>query len=493
MSLKDNIASIGLCLPGGGFRASAFCLGILQMLHEVDLTNRLHGLSTVSGGTITGIKYAQMMCDGQSFQSFYNALYNWLRNNRLAASAVANLKNNHLWKSEYAHKRRNLINAFSIEYQKFIPGTLGSLEAYCALPDSPLKRTIFNSTDFSHGVEFRFQNKDVPQRDFGNAYQDPIFKDIRKQLSLGDIAAASSCFPAGFEPMAFPDDFIGDTEIRESIKDAKTLGLMDGGIMDNQGVSSFMTGSKLPYDLYLIGDVGALSNNPFTFSDDLPATRWISLLTNRWFFISGLMLTIVCIFFDIFFLQYLFLAITSILAVIHLVLFWGYRYAAKTARVKGNFILDHRLLGTYLLDRIRSVVILNNAIFLRGAKSRNISNIFSKAHHKAEKISIYELTEFSKNRSEDPTSTKQQLQSLVGDIPNHLSSASHRATSFATTLWFEDEQGEMLDDLVLTGKATTCLSLLSFLLRISDLKTCEGDPFFQELLEHWRSIAKPIA
>ncbi len=489
MSLKDKLTTIGLCLPGGGFRAAGFCLGILKFLQEVDLDQNIRGMSTVSGGTITGIKYAQMMKDGKSFDEFYEALYAWLKANQLTSQAVETLKDKDLWQKTYAHKRRNLINAFAIEYGRFIPGTLGELEKYCADEHTSIKRFIFNSTDFNHGVEFRFQNKDVPQRDFGNAYQDRYYRNIREYILLGDIAAASSCFPAGFEPMAFPGDFIKHQDVMDKIPSAaEPLGLMDGGIIDNQGSSSFTTSEKLPYSFYGIGDVGSSKTAPFTFSDELPTAKWISLLFNKWVFLLFLVITITALVFNLPFFKYILLVLTSILGILHLILLVAYNYAGKTAGIQGSFYVDHRLLGIYILDRIRSILTLNNVIFLRGAKSRNISIIFNKASNRTEKISIYELADYNEKLPEDQDTHRHRLHTLIRPIPAHLIEASTAATNFGTTLWFDDGRGDMLDTLILVGRATTCLSLMSFLLKSSDVETCKRDPFFNQLLVAWKNL-----
>lgn len=45
---------LGLALSGGGFRASAFHLGVLKRLAEIGLLERVRVLSTVSGGSIVG-------------------------------------------------------------------------------------------------------------------------------------------------------------------------------------------------------------------------------------------------------------------------------------------------------------------------------------------------------------------------------------------------------------------------------------------------------
>lgn len=50
--------SIGIALSGGGFRASAFHLGVLKRLEELGILHRIERLSTVSGGSITGALYA---------------------------------------------------------------------------------------------------------------------------------------------------------------------------------------------------------------------------------------------------------------------------------------------------------------------------------------------------------------------------------------------------------------------------------------------------
>ena len=44
--------TVGLCLSGGGFRASLVHLGALRRLHELGILQQVDTLSTVSGGSI---------------------------------------------------------------------------------------------------------------------------------------------------------------------------------------------------------------------------------------------------------------------------------------------------------------------------------------------------------------------------------------------------------------------------------------------------------
>src|SRR5262249_46184698 len=49
--------SFGLCLSGGGFRATLFHLGVMRALHKVGLLERVDAISAVSGGSIFAAAY----------------------------------------------------------------------------------------------------------------------------------------------------------------------------------------------------------------------------------------------------------------------------------------------------------------------------------------------------------------------------------------------------------------------------------------------------
>ena len=63
---------IALCCSGGGYRAASFHLGAMAYLHKLKFEGRpllenVKAISTVSGGTITGVVYAL-----QNFESNIN-------------------------------------------------------------------------------------------------------------------------------------------------------------------------------------------------------------------------------------------------------------------------------------------------------------------------------------------------------------------------------------------------------------------------------------
>ena len=111
--------SIALCFSGGGYRAACFSLGTLSLLEKVGLLENVKAISTVSGGTITGVKYAQSQIEEKDFQVFFDEYYKWLAKDELTSNALSHLRWPLIWNQpENKHKRKNPINAFAIEYNK---------------------------------------------------------------------------------------------------------------------------------------------------------------------------------------------------------------------------------------------------------------------------------------------------------------------------------------------------------------------------------------
>lgn len=55
---RADRSGIGICLSGGGFRASLFHLGAVRRLHELGVLQKARWISSVSGGSIlTGHLY----------------------------------------------------------------------------------------------------------------------------------------------------------------------------------------------------------------------------------------------------------------------------------------------------------------------------------------------------------------------------------------------------------------------------------------------------
>ncbi len=149
------------------------------------------------------------------FNQFYKDFYHFLNEDKLLESSITYLRDDSIWKK--SHKKRSLINSFALAYEHFL--FKGKFDLFFdENSKSHLNHICFNATEFSFGLAFRFQNTGL----FGNS---PINKSIpnglkeleqlKKEVQIADAVASSSCFPFGFEPMIFPDDYFEDHKNRD--------------------------------------------------------------------------------------------------------------------------------------------------------------------------------------------------------------------------------------------------------------------------------------
>lgn len=241
---SDLPSRIGLCLSGGGFRAAAFHLGTLTYLQRVGLLERVRVLSTVSGGTFTGAKYALSCVEKTPPETFFRQYYEELRKSDIFPQALRILADG--CPLSNSSGRKDIITCAAQSYSETFfrrqltdaPALFGDL---LNRDTAPLEEIIFNSTDFRKGYAFRFQKAATGK--IGNGATE-VSKEDAANLRIGDIVAASSCFPAGFEPIEFPGDFTWQNGMPAALQTLPATPLMDGGIYDNEGLESLMLSVK---------------------------------------------------------------------------------------------------------------------------------------------------------------------------------------------------------------------------------------------------------
>ena len=308
--------SIALCFSGGGFRAAAFSLGVLSYLNKVKMTDEggetsllshVTFIASASGGSITNLLYSSYLFkyrnEEKAFRQCLKKLYADMKGESLLEEATAILAKASMWDQPGMTKQRNVINAFSRVYdEKLFDG-----ETFDVFWREPLHKDFavcFNATEFTRGISFRFQHESNHKLFSwaGNKYIhfDPAMKEVMGRVKLADILAASSCFPSGFEPIIFPEDFAYTShspgkslpvqELRGSVTvtDYDTLaaplkesiGLMDGGVADNQALYSAMYADERrqekgpgPFDLIMVNDVTSYFMKPYEVTPQIQSGK----------------------------------------------------------------------------------------------------------------------------------------------------------------------------------------------------------------------------
>jgi predicted acylesterase/phospholipase RssA len=518
---------IALSCSGGGYRAASFHLGSMSYLNHVvydslPLLERVKVLSTVSGGSITGMIYALKKQEGASFDEFYNFLLDKLNTVDLLKNGIDKLNPTETWPHPY--KNKNLINVFADQYDREF--TNGALMSVFSSMHSHLEAVVFNCTEFENGVNFRFRNPGSKQS--GNFYN-RIPSSQLKEVKLSDVMAASSCFPGGFEPMRWPNDFAHDdapqlsAQLEEDfLNGIKPLGVMDGGIYDNQGIDSILRykeGQDPPYfDLIIISDVASPDMTPYVPFQEKPKTglRELTLkeLKKRIKVIDGLVDVFLCGVLLSGFLAPLFFGtgdswitgacftvagFASVILIGKALLFKWLHHSVFGLLLKirnvipafflkrlANFNIEelslHRI-EPLLFDRFNSLLTLLSSVFLKVVRRLNYNRLYENEDYKFRRFSSLIKCLTRNNLAEDVqqvssapgasilrASAARKAQSFFkgiyqSDIGPEIQSVVEEAAAFGTTLWFTEQakMDEILKKLVATGQITMCYNLILYL------------------------------
>lgn len=498
--VNKPFGDIALCLSGGGYRAATYALGTLSMLNELNLLDDVKLLSTVSGGTFTGLTYATWQSEGKSFDDFYKDFSNYLKSTNAIDKALDEL---YTTPSPSGSTDLSLIRSAAKSYSDCLLGkrTFNELLEMAAKGER-FRELIFNSTEFRQGNSFRFRASSDATVFIGNQ-NFAIPKEVAQEIHLADIVAASSCFPGAFEPIRFPDDFywqsplaeirgklIEDVENRFTHKTYQNgfnvdgncipLPLMDGGVYDNQGITSAVLADKNnDFGLFLITDTSPREEDILNLPDSSPRSGWFSLQTLFWFVI-GIFIT--CIF-SIFIIGYSFFApttangfskwlvilgyIVSIAPAFLLIgmLIWIYSQFRKLEKLNvsgAKFELWHYFKKMALPDaieiikaRVSSVMAMTSNVFMKRIRQLQFNNLMNE-NSKAK------LVAFNLIYSLNPTKESTWLKKLDPELQPtlELKEISAKAEIVPTALWMNNEQFKIL---IACGRTTTCFSLLKYL------------------------------
>ncbi|MBS1734157.1 MAG: patatin-like phospholipase family protein [Bacteroidetes bacterium] len=546
--------NIALAFSGGGFRAAAYSLGCLEYLNKVQykgkpLLQYVKFISSTSGGSITALVYGAYVYEGKNLQDVSQKLNAMFDGEKLLAKALANLDDNKAW-IDREHKSKNLINAFSLVYDDFFEKrTLGM---FSNLDKNPhLEELCINSTEFTNGYAFRFQsqNDGLPWENgrIGNHYiqfSDADGKNgiaIAKKLKLGDILASSSCFPSGFEPLIFPQDYetkelssedlikglsfetnnfsldSNDYNNTDFLKDKSfdkkiQFGIMDGGVADNQAIEAFMLADdrrkkndpNSAFSLFISCDVTSYFMDGYTLP--VAENKWysnISFNTARALIMFIVLSVSAWVPFSIFKFRHnwqlwnsVSVAVASCFFIPVVVWFASKIFKRKPTASDGTWALVFKKymhvfknmkigrLKDLLVTRAKSVFILANDIYLKQIRRIYYNRLYSDPDYKGRVIqnAIYDLSEAKFNLA-DP------LKKESYDPPEPSAAVKtvvEKARTMGTTLWFDPnhQKQNIKECIVATGRFTTCYNLLKFI-RKTGANTAELKQLEAELMNDY--------
>jgi NTE family protein len=252
---RNKRKGIGLCLSGGGFRATLFHLGVLRRLNELGVLARgdFRTVASVSGGSIAAAPLADVftrtvVTPGQAIPREV-----WDRDLQapLRALTAKDVRTGpflrrflpwNLWRTE------TTVEALARRYERDLTRLRLS-----ALPSRP--EFLFLATDMAYGVSWVFSRGWMG--DYQVGYVPPP-----SDFPLARAVAASACFPPLFGPLRLqldPAELKGGSAPPgdERARCLSDFRLTDGGDYDNMGLEPVWKN----HAVVLVSDAGGLFTN----------------------------------------------------------------------------------------------------------------------------------------------------------------------------------------------------------------------------------------
>ncbi len=274
---ETDTAKLGIALSGGGFRAAFFHIGVLARLAEHDMLRRVAVVSCVSGGSIIGAFYylkVKQLLEGKRTDRLTptrEAYCQLVSEIEREFTQAVQLNVRMLTFADQRENARMLSNVTSptrrvgklLDEHFYAPITGRSNNLLCDLAiDLPtnnegiaadgtvVPQLILNSTALNTGHLFQFTGAyigessissvlggtqampQLPRLHFDDSSLTGHQRGRLREITLGEAVTASSCVPGLLDPLSL--EGLYQDETGEPVQ----LGLVDGGVFDNQGLVS---------------------------------------------------------------------------------------------------------------------------------------------------------------------------------------------------------------------------------------------------------------
>lgn len=511
----ENELNIGLAFSGGGYRAATFDLGTLSFLNSIRLEDGrtllscVTALTSVSGGTIPALKYMLALAKGQPIDEMVNELFHFLCNEDLITHALNGIG------AEKANRDASSIKIMAGIYDKYLfkGATMGDIIDYMGkdTDDNDRKPILVKdytalATDFDNSLPFRFRvtygymtnGKRISYGVFGND-DHSIGRNVARHITAGETLACSSCFPSGFEPMMYPDDFQVSQQPDIASTITSRFGIMDGGVVDNQGIGPLLLAEERlrdyrkdqqrtdkAFDLAIISDVAGPDMDGYDTSEQM-LPKSVGRLTlgrlRNYGLISEAVVMALFILALVLGSNFWLGVITVILAIVTLLNIVGALFKNKIFKaISSTFIgnragfLNHMKFASVeamVMNRAKSIIMMSSEVFLNQLRRKNYDSIYENNDWLNRRITsiIYELSPSEKKKNgKKQTKRKWEYQDFPSDLkPSEaIQRNSKLAAGMNTTLWFtpEDKAAGKPQALFATGQYNICYNLLDYINKI---------------------------
>lgn len=488
------MAEIAISFSGGGFRAAMFHLGTLQYLYHLQyddgsrFLDDINTISTVSGGTITGLWYMMHVCKNYDTEESINDLYRILTTYDLPSKSIEAIISGNLDKCSLIKEMVDIYDDMLFHGETF-------KTILDRIDDQHIHHFSANGTDFSNGLGFRFQaSRKIlnaePQYSrgvIGNKIHKLLW-EVAKQIKLSEILAISSCFPGGFEPMRFPADFTfcSKSEYKDILKTLGAFDLMDGGIVDNQGIEPILLASEQmtydnpnangdrfypSHDLIIVSDVASAQLGDYA-KLDIKLWKWLSLNSINCLIVILIVASIMGGALSYIYNSPVWFGASIAILIIFIItggavcwleckLFGMIKKKAPFAVSKWSMMrLSFYKVGKLAETRLKSLLHLAQSVFMKPIRQMRYNALYNDARWKNRLLSnnVSELSTDGSWRS------KKNFPEYLKPTES-MQANSDLASSFGTTLWFTDDDKVkgVPEALFEAGQYTICMNLLEYI------------------------------
>jgi predicted acylesterase/phospholipase RssA len=231
----SGLPRIGLAVSGGGFRATAFGLGCLRALRDLDLLQSVRVVSGISGGSLLAAMWAYGPSDFTEFDASVASMLGTNLQCELArrtftpAAITRNLTSLAVSATTGRPRRHNRTDSLvaALSAREFGQRTMSEVT-------HPGLATVISATDMASGNAVRFGSA---------ASSCSAYGEITNPVTVAEAVAASAAFPVLLPALC------RDFQFRDSAGalTTRTVTMTDGGVYDNLGLSPLLPGRVAEY------------------------------------------------------------------------------------------------------------------------------------------------------------------------------------------------------------------------------------------------------